>query len=386
MSGFAAADTLTHLGASVTVLAERADDRPAGAGGPAGGAGRDGAHRPRRHRLAARRAWTWWSPRPASRRPPRSSWRRAGGASRCGARSSWPGGCGTRSTPARGWPSPAPTARPRPCRCSTPILRAGGLRSVACGNVGLPIVEAVMDPAAVRGLRRRAVQLPAALHLVDVGARRRRAQRRRGPPGLVRRADRWPTTPPTRAGSTTGCGRPASTTSPTRSPSGWSATPTSWRAPGRSGFTLGTPGLGMVGLVEDVLADRAFVEDREHTAAELCTIGDLASAGAALRGQRPGGGGPGPLRGGAAGRRPRRAALVRPRRPPDRRPRPGGRGALRRRLQGHQPARRRLLAARLRAGGLGRRRPGQGRLVRRAGRPPWARGCGASCSSDGTAR
>ena len=27
------------------------------------------------------------------------------------------------------------------------ILRAGGLNSIACGNVGLPIVEAVMDPA-----------------------------------------------------------------------------------------------------------------------------------------------------------------------------------------------------------------------------------------------
>ena len=26
------------------------------------------------------------------------------------------------------------------------MLRAGGLRTVACGNVGLPIVEAVMDP------------------------------------------------------------------------------------------------------------------------------------------------------------------------------------------------------------------------------------------------
>src|SRR5436190_93205 len=26
------------------------------------------------------------------------------------------------------------------------ILRAGGLRSVACGDVGLPLVEAVMDP------------------------------------------------------------------------------------------------------------------------------------------------------------------------------------------------------------------------------------------------
>jgi UDP-N-acetylmuramoylalanine--D-glutamate ligase len=33
----------------------------------------------------------------------------------------------------------------------------------------------------------------------------------------------------------------------------------------------------MVGLVEDVLADRAFVEQRETSAAELATVGDLAS-------------------------------------------------------------------------------------------------------------
>jgi UDP-N-acetylmuramoylalanine--D-glutamate ligase len=43
------------------------------------------------------------------------------------------------------------------------------------------------------------------------------------------------------------------------------------------GFTLGTPGVGMVGLVDDVLADRAFVEDRQTSAAELGTLSDLAS-------------------------------------------------------------------------------------------------------------
>ena len=43
------------------------------------------------------------------------------------------------------------------------------------------------------------------------------------------------------------------------------------------GFTLGTPGVGMLGVVDDVLADRAFVEDRQTTAAELCTLTDLAS-------------------------------------------------------------------------------------------------------------
>ena len=43
------------------------------------------------------------------------------------------------------------------------------------------------------------------------------------------------------------------------------------------GFTLGMPAVGMVGLVEDILADRAFVEERQTSAAELCTISDLAS-------------------------------------------------------------------------------------------------------------
>jgi UDP-N-acetylmuramoylalanine--D-glutamate ligase len=43
------------------------------------------------------------------------------------------------------------------------------------------------------------------------------------------------------------------------------------------GFTLGIPAVGMVGVVDDVLADRAFIEQRQHTAAELGTIADLAS-------------------------------------------------------------------------------------------------------------
>jgi len=41
------------------------------------------------------------------------------------------------------------------------------------------------------------------------------------------------------------------------------------------GFTLGVPGLSMVGLVDDVLADRAFVEQRKTSAAELATVADL---------------------------------------------------------------------------------------------------------------
>ncbi|MDF3045463.1 MAG: UDP-N-acetylmuramoyl-L-alanine--D-glutamate ligase [Ornithinibacter sp.] len=41
------------------------------------------------------------------------------------------------------------------------------------------------------------------------------------------------------------------------------------------GFTLGVPGLSEVGLVDDVLADRAFVEQRRTAAAELATVDDL---------------------------------------------------------------------------------------------------------------
>jgi len=41
------------------------------------------------------------------------------------------------------------------------------------------------------------------------------------------------------------------------------------------GFTLGVPAPSMIGLVEEVLADRAFVEQRHHSAAELATIADV---------------------------------------------------------------------------------------------------------------
>lgn len=51
------------------------------------------------------------------------------------------------------------------------------------------------------------------------------------------------------------------------------------------GFTLSTPGLGQVGLVEDVLVDRGFTADRRTHAAELATFADLrhlAPGGSAL--------------------------------------------------------------------------------------------------------
>jgi len=41
------------------------------------------------------------------------------------------------------------------------------------------------------------------------------------------------------------------------------------------GFTLGIPALSMLGLVDGVLADRAFVEQRRTSAVELATVADL---------------------------------------------------------------------------------------------------------------
>ncbi|NUR59220.1 MAG: UDP-N-acetylmuramoyl-L-alanine--D-glutamate ligase [Catenulispora sp.] len=41
------------------------------------------------------------------------------------------------------------------------------------------------------------------------------------------------------------------------------------------GFTLGAPGLSMLGVVDGILADRAFVADRRNSAAELGTVYDV---------------------------------------------------------------------------------------------------------------
>jgi UDP-N-acetylmuramoylalanine--D-glutamate ligase len=154
------------------------------------------------------------------------------------------------------------------------ILRAGGVRSIACGNVGLPIVEAVMDPApyAVYAVELSSFQLhytstmsahsAAVLNVAEdhldwypsmqaYAADKGRIYER------VRSACVYNVADP----ETERLVREADVVEGARA----------------VGFTLGTPQVGMVGVVEDVLADRAFVDEREHSAAELCTLGDLAS-------------------------------------------------------------------------------------------------------------
>jgi len=155
------------------------------------------------------------------------------------------------------------------------ILRAAGLRSAAVGNVGRPVVEAVMDPTPCDVF---AVELSSfQLHYADSVRAESAAVLNlaedhldwyAGPSGMaeyaadkgriytgVQRACVYNALDP----ATEELVRGAEVAEGARA----------------IGFTLGVPGVGMVGLVDDVLADRAFIDDRHTSAAELCTLADL---------------------------------------------------------------------------------------------------------------
>ena len=154
------------------------------------------------------------------------------------------------------------------------MLRAAGLRAVACGNVGLPIVEAVMDPDPydVLAVELSSFQLhytssmraesAAVLNVAedhldwydDMAAYA--ADKGRIYEG-VQRACVYNVADPV----TEQLVRDAEVQEGARA----------------IGFTLGTPGVGMLGVVGDVLADRAFIEERQTAAAELCSFADLST-------------------------------------------------------------------------------------------------------------
>ncbi len=157
------------------------------------------------------------------------------------------------------------------------MLRAAGLRTVACGNVGLPIVEAVMDPEPYDVL---AVEL-SSFQLHYTSSMRARSA------AVLNLADDhldWYPGPGGREAYAADKGRIY--TGVERACVYNLADPVTERLVREAevqegaraiGFTLGTPDVGMLGVVDDVLADRAFIEDRQTSAAELCTLGDLAS-------------------------------------------------------------------------------------------------------------
>jgi UDP-N-acetylmuramoylalanine--D-glutamate ligase len=158
------------------------------------------------------------------------------------------------------------------------ILRTAGLRSVAAGNVGLPITEAVMDPEPYDVI---VVELSSfQLHYTDSMAAESAAV-------LNLAEDHLDWYGPGEAGMAAYAadkGRIFERVSRacvynvadevTRRLVEEADVVEGARA---IGFSLGTPGVGMVGVVEDILVDRAFIDERQTSAAELCTVADLYS-------------------------------------------------------------------------------------------------------------
>ena len=157
------------------------------------------------------------------------------------------------------------------------ILRTAGLRSAAVGNVGRPIVEAVMDPTPYDVF---AVELSSfQLHYTDSMAAESAAVLNVAEDHLD-----WYDDLGGMSGYAADKGRIYERVS--RACVYNVADATTRRLVEEAdvvegaraiGFTLGMPSVGMLGVVEDILVDRAFIAERATSAAELCQIGDLAS-------------------------------------------------------------------------------------------------------------
>jgi UDP-N-acetylmuramoylalanine--D-glutamate ligase len=157
------------------------------------------------------------------------------------------------------------------------ILRTAGLRSAAVGNVGRPIVEAVMDPTPHDVL---AVELSSfQLHYTDSMAAESAAVLNVAEDHLD-----WYDELGGIAAYAADKGRIYERVSRacvynvaderTRHLVEEADVVEGARA---IGFTLGMPSVVMLGVVEDILVDRAFIEERATSAAELCQVQDLAS-------------------------------------------------------------------------------------------------------------
>jgi UDP-N-acetylmuramoylalanine--D-glutamate ligase len=277
VSGFAAADTLLHLGADVVVLDQSAPDMTQ--------PGNDAADRARLLELLGADlrlgpdAWGGTLPDDANLVVTSPGWSPANPVlvEALG-----------RGLPVWGevelaWRLRGPDAAPWLCITGTngktttvqmldAILRAAGLRSAAVGNVGRPVVEAVMDPAGADVL---AVELSSfQLHWTSSLSAEAAAVLNVAPDHLdwhgslsaygadkgriyerVQRACVYNVEDPI----TEELVRSADVMEGARA----------------IGFTRGIPAVGMLGVVDGVLADRAFVEDRQDAAAELIRVDEL---------------------------------------------------------------------------------------------------------------
>ncbi|MGN6253099.1 MAG: UDP-N-acetylmuramoyl-L-alanine--D-glutamate ligase [Marmoricola sp.] len=288
VSGFAAADNLTHLGARVSVR----DESDAGERSERGtlldilgadvrlGEGTTAELPHDADVLVVSPGWSPQAPLVAQARARgvpvwgevELAWRLRGRDPRTGRAVPWLALTGT-------------NGKTTTVRMLESMLRSAGLRAVACGNVGLPLVEVVMadhgnDAPAYDVL---AVELSSfQLHYTS-------SMRAESAAVLNLSEDHldWYAGPdPMRAYAAdkgriyTGVERACvyNVADPVTEQLVRDAEVTEGAR--AIGFTLGTPAVGMLGVVDDVLADRAFVEERQTSAAELGTLADLAAAGA----------------------------------------------------------------------------------------------------------
>jgi UDP-N-acetylmuramoylalanine--D-glutamate ligase len=277
VSGFAAADTLLHLGAEVVVLDRSAPDMTQ--------AGDEAVERARLLELLGADlrlgpdGWDGTLPDDADLVVTSPGWSPANPVLV---------GALDRGLPVWGevelaWRLRGPDAAPWLCVTGTngktttvqmldAILRAAGLRSAAVGNVGRPVVEAVMDPAGADVL---AVELSSfQLHWTSTMSAEAAAVLNVAPDHIdwhgslsaygtdkgriyerAQRACVYNVEDP----ATEQLVRSADVMDGARA----------------IGFTQGIPAAGMLGVVDGVLADRAFVPDRPDSAAELIRVDEL---------------------------------------------------------------------------------------------------------------
>lgn len=163
------------------------------------------------------------------------------------------------------------------CQMLESMLNQGGLRAIACGNIGTPILDAIRDPMGFDAL---VVELSSfQLHYLNAGISPVSA-------AVLNLADdhldwhggyeaygqaKAKIFEGTKVACVYNVGDEATMRMVEQAEVEEGA-----RA---IGFTLGTPGLSQVGYVEDILCDRAFVEDRQNNAQLLATFEDLEQIG-----------------------------------------------------------------------------------------------------------
>ena len=156
------------------------------------------------------------------------------------------------------------------------ILRAAGLRAVACGNVGLPVIEAALDPEGfdVLALELSSFQLHWTEHLdceaavvLNVSADHLDwhggAEEYARAKGRIFEGVRTACVYNTADETTLHLVEEADVVEGARA----------------VGISLGAPGLSELGTIDGILVDRAFHPERRSSAAELATLADLAHLG-----------------------------------------------------------------------------------------------------------